>query len=536
MKVDYRFDSTTHHFTHPLELAEMRPYVVYRISEGAQDTYVYPTVEFVAVLVDGFTPAAHPPDCLDNLTSSLLLSNTHYPKASHVMVHDESMSNEAKYLCRQGNEFSTVPVSIMRGLEYFGWGVLSTVTLYYVTVPLPGLQHFTKHTMARNLDFDNLRVSQLGGQKLDGDTFQVYFDVSKLSLKGLRNDLAASLVLGFKEQHTLFLELEADLLTDAFWKKVRGVFQKTHILQLNGHRFMPGKAFDDLLYRQGDYNRIVDLRLANIHIAPAEYPTFLEFLRQASSLRQFVLQGWKNVALQDHGGTERRFVSDLFCALGDSYVEKIHFDKVPYEFLDALEGRLGDIRLNDIYICALRPTENSEYSRMPHLKGELVNALLEQVMANRHLGVICNDKQRSDAYEKRSSGFHVEIDDPYYNFSIFTDDECQGILNHCCRNYNVDYLQRQEQELAGVAPLVFPRRPVERRLERDIDAAMDPADNNDEEGPEPLLAAIDHDGGFDDGDNVHNVISPENELETTEEYYDSDDDVYMMNGQANTPS
>jgi len=472
MRIDFRFDSHAYHRDHPLYKPTLKHLVNHRISEGAKGSYEFPDAEAVAVLVDGFDPTKHPRDCLDKLYKSLLLTDRHYPQVTHAMVRDETMSKQQNCLSNQGDTFATVPVCIMRALSSFGYYRLSTITLSYVTVPLLDLQYFTKHTLARIIIFDNLRVSEVGSEKLGEDMFEVFFDVSKMSFKGMLSDLVASLVLGCKEQHSLFIELEAKLLTDALCNKVRGVFRKTHILQLNSGRFSPGM---DLFYRQGDYNKIVDLRFSNIEMAPADYCTFLGYLRQSASLRQFVLEGWKTIA-----DVQRDAIHDLFCALDASSVTKIHFEKVPFEFVIVMEWGLDHLKLNDVFVCTLLPRKSSLYGFWPENIDFMVKAVLNQIQLNPYLGVIHDDKQRSDAYEKRCAGFCVEHNDGgVTNTCMFTAYECQQITNHCCRNYNSDYLRREREELSGVSLRLPPLR-----LQRDIDVEMEePSDNDGDEEP-----------------------------------------------------
>ena len=117
MRIDFHFDSHAYHRDHPLYKPTLNQMVIHRISEGAKGSYEFPDAESVAVLVDGFEPTKHPRNCLDKLYESLLLTNRHYPQVTHAMVRDETMSNQQKYLCRQGDTFATVPVCIMRALS-----------------------------------------------------------------------------------------------------------------------------------------------------------------------------------------------------------------------------------------------------------------------------------------------------------------------------------------------------------------------------------------------------------------------------------
>ena len=162
-----------------------------------------------------------------------------------------------------------MPVCIMRAMSYFGYGKLSTVTFSYVSVPLIDMQHFLNHAMARIVVFEHLRLINVGAAGINQNTFSVSFYVSKLSFTGMELDLVASIIHGCKEQHSLFIDLETSMLGDTLWRNVRGSFNKTEILQLNSGRFLPGVSFDDLLYRQGDYNRLVDFRISGVFIAPA---------------------------------------------------------------------------------------------------------------------------------------------------------------------------------------------------------------------------------------------------------------------------
>ena len=102
MEIDHTFNPLEYHLAHPLDSPSTRRSVIYRIADGAEGTYVHDAAEFIAIMVDGFMVdgAAKPPElpleCLDGLTDSLLRSNAFYPKATHLGVHDESMSVEAK--------------------------------------------------------------------------------------------------------------------------------------------------------------------------------------------------------------------------------------------------------------------------------------------------------------------------------------------------------------------------------------------------------------------------------------------------------
>jgi hypothetical protein len=500
------------HLAHPLHKQPQERFVVYRMgAAGARvDLYKsYPHSETVCVFVNGYLAENYP---MADLLTLLASWNTRFPAAHTLWIHDHSWSSRELFYARPSGDYSyaLVPPAVAQGVCGFGFNRMSCIHLSFVTFSLESLCYLVKNTSAKALSFDRLRLQKNDYARLHTDKIFFALNVAKLTVKKMEEVLVAPLLCGFVEQDSFFLDIECGCISDSIWRKVRDNFSRVRILQLTGQRLFPGLSFDDLIYRQGDYNRLVDLRLCNVNVAIAEYPTFLEAIRQSGDLRHFSLEGWSAPSC----GTPREehaHVEELYDALSASTVTKIHFESVPFYFLIVMEQRLPTLHLNDIYVQTLR-LDPHHFMNHPGICGEFAQAMVFQLQYNTFIGAIESEEDRLYA-EERNGGFHLKVQAS----SLFSAHMTEQIREKCQQNRDAAFHQPDDEEEQHPGP---------------VDPMVEPVDI----GGAGLHVIMDEDLWDQQNPRAasnHRVVTQE--LDTTEEFEDSDLEMELETTQWSPP-
>ena len=446
-----RFSMLNYHRLNPFEEVPRNCDVVYRLGESIgvlHDGKVeYPGAKMVAVFVDGYVAANMQ---LEGLCKAIKGSAIYYEDAVHLGFHDESMSVRDKFLYRRGYEYASVPSSLVKAAAHFA-PTMGTVSFSYVTVELEDLQQFTNETKANTIECENLRISD-PDYEFDQRTFNVSRSVSKFFFKGTRPSLVAALVQGCDRK--IFIEISTELLTKGLWKKMRSNFHNVQILQFNSGKLNPAIALPDLIYRRGDYNRLVDLRFNGVEFGAEQFQSILLLIRRSRCLTQLAIKDWKPM-----GEDQSDPINQLLATCHESNIRKLYLEDVPFTTIPLLVARLEDFNLNDVHIRALSPAEGSEETRYncwePHKK-ELHYMVLAKMRSNMTLGAIRDDDCRLDACINRNAGFLVEVfnSDQYYE-PMFSEGESEMLYSFCGRNYNHDCMDLRQEERAnrGVQPI-----------------------------------------------------------------------------------
>jgi len=441
MEIDHGLNCMEHHQRYPCFCSPRHPAVLFCLENGDPGIQLFqdhPGVKFLGIAVDGFKQKQH---SLAHVLLYLGSWETSFPDCYHLGFQGHKQMNGQlnllghpnKYIEWPSDMYYPVPNVLLRQAIPFGTGRLSTVSFHYVTLPLSDMLFFAAYTKACCLSFDHTTL-QHGEYDSLNRVGQIPFaiNVTKLSLKALDKSLATALVVGCLSSHEMFLDLEADLMCDSVWRQVSATFQNTRILQLNDAQLSCDLAFHELLYCHEQFNFLEDFRLSNVDISNTMFPTLLEFLRYSGGLRNFVIKGWKVPSLCRWSHDDLLDISRLFDSISNSNISRILFDEVPYEFLEAMEWDLHSLKVNDLYINALPPTNDSQYHQHELLKNALLVAIIEQVEKNSHLGIIEDNSQRHVAFLERNNGFLVEVD----AVPIILGDDRVRVRKQCKLNYS----------------------------------------------------------------------------------------------------